>query len=61
MSYEDLKLIEAFQFAQTVTQAKQGKPGFAEALAVAEVQDAMLRSWDGGGWETVRKITLEEV
>jgi len=59
MSYDDLKLIEAYQFAKSIVQAKQGEPAFAEALAVAEVQDAMLRSCDSGGWESVRKVSLE--
>src|SRR5262249_44474230 len=45
MSYEDSKLIEAFQFLQCIRDGKQGCPGFAEALAVAEVQDAIERSW----------------
>lgn len=59
MSYDDLKLIEAFQFAKSIVDGKQGAPGFAEALAVAEVQDAMLRSWGSGSWETVRKLPLQ--
>ncbi len=59
MSYEDLKLIEAFQFLQCVAERRQGEPGFAQALAVAEVQDAMQRSWTSGTWEDVRKITLD--
>jgi predicted dehydrogenase len=58
MSYEDLKLIEAFQFAKSIVDGRQGEPGFAETLAVAEVQDATLRSWDSGSWKTVQKITL---
>jgi predicted dehydrogenase len=57
MSYEDLKLIEAFQFLRSVAEGKQGEPGFAEALAVAEVQDAVERSWASGGWEDVRPPT----
>ena len=56
MSYEDLKLIEAYQFLKAVAEGKQGEPGFAQALAVAEVQDAIARSWDSGRWEEVRKI-----
>lgn len=56
MSYEDLKLIEAYQFLQSVRQGQQGEPGFAEALAVAEVQDAMARSWESQRFEAVEKI-----
>jgi predicted dehydrogenase len=53
MSYEDLKVIEAFEFLRSVAEGKQGEPGFAEALAVAEVQDAMERSWGSERWEDV--------
>lgn len=56
MSYEDLKIIEARQFLQSVATGKQGKPGFAEALAVAEVQDAMERSWASKSWVDVEKL-----
>jgi predicted dehydrogenase len=59
MSYEDLKLIEAYQFLKSVTEGKQGEPGFAEALAVAKVQDAMQRSWESQRWEDVREIQLD--
>jgi predicted dehydrogenase len=54
MSYEDLKLIEAFQFLRCVADGRQGEPGFAEALDVAEVQDAVQRSWASERWESVR-------
>lgn len=57
MSYEDLKLIEAYQFARSVADGKQGEPGFQEALAVAEVQAAVQRSWDSGRWEDVRPVS----
>ena len=56
MSYEDLKLIEAFRFAESIVQGKQVQPGFAEALAVAEVQDAAIRSWESERWEDVRSL-----
>ena len=56
MSYEDLKTIEAFQFLKSVTEGKQAEPGFAEALRVAEVQDAIARSWASERWETVDQI-----
>lgn len=56
MSYEDLKVIEAHQFLQAVATGVQGEAGFAEALAVAEVQEAMARSWDSGRWEDVAPL-----
>lgn len=56
MSYEDLKLIEAYRFAESIAQGRQGEPGFAEALAVAQVQDAVLRSWESDSWQDVRSM-----
>ena len=64
MSYEDLKTIEAFQFLQSVKDGVQREPGFRQALAVAEVQTAIIRSWESGAWEKVRTIstgTAQEV
>jgi predicted dehydrogenase len=54
MSYEDLKVIEAFEFLRSVTLGKQAEPGFADTLAVAHVLDAMERSWGSERWEDVR-------
>ena len=56
MSYEDLKVIEAYRFAESVANQKQGEPGFAEAVAVAEVHDAVARSWESQRWEEVGGI-----
>lgn len=53
LGYDDLKVIEAYNFLQTIVSGKQGEPGFAEAEAVARVQQAMMRSWESGRWETV--------
>jgi len=53
LGYDDLKTIEAYNFLQTIVTGKQGEPGFAEAEAVARVQQAMMRSWASGRWETV--------
>jgi len=57
MSYEDLKAIEAFEFLKSVITGKQAEPGFAEALNVAAVQDAIARSWTSEGWETVETLS----
>jgi hypothetical protein len=53
LGYDDLKVIEAFQFLKSVVEGRQGEPGFREALAVACVQDAVQRSWASGRWEDV--------
>ena len=58
IGYEDLKVIEAYQFLRSVVDGKQGVPGFAEALALAEVQAAMIRSWESGTWERVTPIPV---
>ena len=57
LSYEDLKVIEAYQFLRSIVDDKQGAPGFEEAGAVARVQLAVMRSWGSGCWETVQQET----
>ncbi len=54
LGYEDLKLIEAYQFLKSIRDGKQREPGFREALAVADVLAAIQRSWETGGWENVQ-------
>ena len=56
MSYDDLKAIDAFRFAQSVVEERQSQPGLDEALAVAEVLDAMLRSSAAGTWTDVCRL-----
>jgi predicted dehydrogenase len=56
MSYDDLKAIEAFQFLKSVVDGQQAQPGFAEAVKVAAVQDAIARSWASQRWETVEEL-----
>jgi predicted dehydrogenase len=53
IGYEDLKVIEAAQFLLSVAEGEQRPPGFAEALATANVHDAMIRSWTSGSWEDI--------
>ncbi len=56
LGYDDLKAIEAARFLDSIAAGRQGEPGFGEALAVAEVQDAIARSWESESWEPVRGI-----
>lgn len=51
LGYDDLKVIEAHTFLQSVVTGRQAEPGFAEALAVANVQQAIMRSWESEHWE----------
>ena len=53
MSYDDLKVIEAYHFLKSVADGVQLEPSFASAYAFAQVQDAMMRSWESGCWEDV--------
>jgi len=55
LGYDDLKVIEAYNFLQSIATGQQGQPSFAEAAAVARVQQAMIRSWKSGGWERVEQ------
>ena len=58
LGYDDLKVIEAHQFLQSIARGEQSEPGFDDALAVAEVQAAMARSWRTGSWETVGGVEI---
>jgi predicted dehydrogenase len=53
LGYDDLKVIEAYNFLHSVITGQQGEPGFTEALAVAHVQQAIIRSWENECWQTV--------
>lgn len=53
LGYDDLKVIEAYNFLHSIVSGQQGEPGFAEAVAVARVQQAVVRSWESERWETV--------
>jgi predicted dehydrogenase len=53
IGFEDLKLIEALEYLRAVADGRQHAPGFADALAVASVSAAMIRSWASQRWEDV--------
>ncbi len=59
LGYEDMKVIEAFNFLQSVAEGQQRAPGLGEALAVAEVHAAMTRSWESGAWEDVTRLRVD--
>jgi hypothetical protein len=58
MGYDDLKVIEAAQFLESVVDGQQRKPGVTEALAAAKVIAAMERSAASGLWEPVGDVGL---
>ena len=56
IGFEDLVTIEDHHFSTAVAQDRPFEPGFAAAVEYVSVQDAMLRSWESGRWETVRDL-----
>lgn len=53
IGYDDIKVIEAYNFLKSVASGQQGEPGFREAYNVALVQQAIMRSWESERWEAV--------
>jgi len=53
MGYDDLKVIEAALFLDSIVDGVQREPGVREALAAARVLEAMGRSGASGAWESV--------
>jgi len=58
MGYDDLKVIEASLFLESIVTGEQHEPGVREALAAAKVVAAMERSSASGLWETVGDVAL---
>jgi predicted dehydrogenase len=54
IGFEDLVTIEDYEFCSAVAEGCAFEPGFEQALAWAQVQDALVRSAQSGGWEEVR-------
>ena len=61
MGYEDLKVLEAHNFLMSIAEGVQRSPSFTDALRLAEVQEAMTRSWESGAWEDVRPLADESI
>jgi predicted dehydrogenase len=58
IGFEDLVVIEDYEYCRSVAERRQHHPGFEDAVAFVSVQDALLRSWQSGQWETV--VSLRE-
>ena len=56
ISYEDLKIIEAYQFLRSVVENKAYEPNLKQAYQYAQVLEAMMRSWESNTWEDVKAI-----
>jgi predicted dehydrogenase len=59
IGYEDLKVIEDYEFLSSVAAGRAHSPGFEDALEVVRVQAALVRSWASGRWEQVDDIEPE--
>ena len=53
IGFEDLVVIEDFEFCRSVSEERPHSPGFEESLALAGVQAALLKSVESGSWEPV--------
>jgi predicted dehydrogenase len=58
IGYEDLKVIENYEFLSAVAGGEQHEPGFAEAVDYVSFQAAWLRSCETGTWADV--VSLRE-
>lgn len=58
MGYDDLKVVEAALFLDSIVDGEQREPGVREALTAARVVAAMERSAASGAWEQVGDISL---
>ena len=59
IGYENLKMIEAYEYLQSVVAGRRHRPDFTDALANASVAAAMVRSWETERWEDVVDLRLE--
>jgi predicted dehydrogenase len=53
IGFEDLVVIEDYEFCRAVAEDRAYEPGFAEAVQWVNVQAALLRSASSGAWEVV--------
>lgn len=56
IGFEDLVAIEDLAFMECVSTGQRYSPGFAEAVDVVSVQQALINSWDSRTWERVRDL-----
>ncbi len=53
IGFEDLVAIEDYSFLQALATGDRFSPGFAEAVDVVAVQQALIDSWDSRAWQQV--------
>jgi predicted dehydrogenase len=59
IGYEDLKVIENYEFLSAVASGEQHEPGFEQAVEYVSFQSAWLRSCASGSWETVTPLETD--
>jgi predicted dehydrogenase len=59
IGYEDLKVIEDYEFLSSVAAGRPHHPGLDDALEVVRVQAALVRSWESRRWEGVGDVEAE--
>ena len=59
IGYEDLKVFEDLEFLKAVAEDRPAAVSFTDALATAEVEAAMTRSWVSGAWEDVTSLRID--
>jgi hypothetical protein len=59
LGYDDLKIIEAYEFLKSIAAGHLSEPSFSEALAVARVQSGIARSWETRRWERIQTVLPE--
>jgi predicted dehydrogenase len=60
IGFEELVVIEDYEFCRAVHEERPFSPGFEDALQWAAVQDALLRSARSGQWEDVVALDGEQ-
>jgi predicted dehydrogenase len=58
IGFEDLVVIEDYEFCRAIAEERPFAPGFAEAVEWVSVQAALLKSVESGSWEPV--VSLRE-
>jgi len=58
IGFEDLVVIEDYEFCRSVAEGRDHRPGFGDAVEWVSVQAALLRSAESGRWEDV--VSLRE-
>jgi predicted dehydrogenase len=58
IGFEDLVVIEDYEFCTAVVEGRAHSPGFGEALEWVSVQAALLKSAESGAWEPVESLRM---